>query len=527
MASSRQRKGSTRSTKTNSRRVAKPAPRKPFTVDHFRAYADLMVYDDGEKRGLEDWQVEIASDIFAGYREVWQITPEGNGKSTFIALLALYGADFSDSPWIPIGASSAKQARIVYNQAEGFVERTEGMEQRFRCFGGYKLIRSRRNGGIGIEVFAADAGTGDGVIPYPFALMDELHRTDMSLYKLWKGKLRKRGAQILAISTAGEPETPFETTRDEIRRKAKKRKRVGSHLRAEGDGLVFHEWMVPSDAACSDMKAVARANPLSTVTAKTLAEDFNSPTTDLGDWKRLKCNRATRSAQTAITDAEWDDAETEGPWVEGESTGLGLDVAWKWDTTAFTPLWCSPDWQPAIKPDKERGIKGRPPCGYRVVGPASILVPPRNGSTLHPDEIKDAFTQLAEQNQPDTVVMDTSKAEDIAAWLEEQGVTVIERGNTNLPATQDYEAVMEGLRNGTLKHTGDAGLRSHVLNAIARRLPGGDRRFDRPSTTRQNVKAQDRRVIDALTAMGMVVYISNFVSEPSRSVYEDRDLVTV
>lgn len=488
---------------TSSRRAARPP--KPFTVDHFRRYAGLLVFDDGELRDPEPWQLEIVRDLFKGFREVWEVVPEGNGKSTFFAELALYGADYSPSPWIPIGAASAKQARIIYDQAAGFVERTEGMEERFTCFGGYRLIRSRRNGGIGIEVFAADVKTGDGVIPYPYALLDEMHRQeDMRLYRLWKGKLRKRGAQILASSTAGEPETPFENTRESIRRSATKTKRKGSHLRAEGPNIVLHEWMVPSDELCSDMKAVKAANPLASIRAENLGEDFASPTLDLGDWKRLKCNRATRSALSAITDAEWDKADADREWVEGEHIDLGLDVAWKWDTTAFVPLWQGPE--------------------YRLLGPAAIVVPPRNGSTTHPDEIKGAFCEIQERNDPQTVIMDTSKAEDIAAWLEEQGVTVIERGNTNQPAVQDYEAVMDGLRNGTLKHTGHPGLRAHVLNAIARRLPGGDRRFDRPTTTRSTVKAQDRRVIDALTALGMVVYLSTMDTEPAVSVYEERDL---
>ncbi|HLF06398.1 MAG TPA: hypothetical protein VI893_04390, partial [Thermoplasmata archaeon] len=47
--------------------------------------------------------------------------------------------------------------------------------------------------------------------------------------------------------------------------------------------------------------------------------------------------------------------------------------------------------------------------------------------------------------------------------------------------------------------------RRHVLNAIARRLPGEEMRFDRPSQSR-NVRSgrQERRVIDALTAAAMV-----------------------
>jgi phage terminase large subunit-like protein len=471
-----------------------------------------MVWDDGEHRSPEDWQLEIVADIFSGYREVWQITPEGNGKSTFVSLLALYGADFSDAPWIPVGAASAKQARIIYDQAAGFVERTEGMERRFRCFGGYRLIRSLTNGGIGIEVFAADVKTGDGVIPYPYALLDELHRQDdLRLYNLWKGKLRKRGAQLLAISTAGEPETPFENTRDAIRRRASERKRDGSHLRAEGPGLVFHEWMVESDEACADMKAVKAANPLSTITAKTLAEDYASPTVDLADWKRLKCNRPTRSVQTAITDKEWDDAQTEDEIPAGEPVICGLDVAWKWDTTALVPLWVGPE--------------------YRLLGPSYVLVPPRDGSMMHPDEIKQAFEDQLESNPIEVVVMDVHHAQDIAAWIEDElGIEVIDRGQSTNFAVADYDAFMDGLRNGTLRHTGHPELRRQVLNAIARRLPGGDHRFDRVSSARASgarlaLREQDRRVIDALSAAAMAVEYSTRKAPPAQSIYEDRGLI--
>jgi hypothetical protein len=46
------------------------------------------------------------------------------------------------------------------------------------------------------------------------------------------------------------------------------------------------------------------------------------------------------------------------------------------------------------------------------------------------------------------------------------------------------------LREGWLKHTGDLGLRRHVMNAIARRMPGEKYRFDRPSRSR-NERQQD------------------------------------
>jgi phage terminase large subunit-like protein len=131
-----------------------------FTPEHFRQYVSGLTFDDGEQRDPQDWQLDVVADVFKGFPETWLIVPEGNGKSTLLAQLALYGADFSDSPWIPVGASSAKQARIIFDQAAGFVERTPWLDERFKCFGGYKLIRSLANGGIGIEVFAAEAKTG-------------------------------------------------------------------------------------------------------------------------------------------------------------------------------------------------------------------------------------------------------------------------------------------------------------------------------------------------------------------------------
>ena len=136
----------------------------------------------GRRRSPEDWQLGLAEDLFAGFKRNLWIVPEGNGKTTFVGILALYGADYTETPWIPVAASSAKQAKILYQQAAGFVNRTPGMQDRFECLDGIKLIRCLRNPGPGIEIFAYDPNTGDGIIPAPYALLDELHRhPDMRL----------------------------------------------------------------------------------------------------------------------------------------------------------------------------------------------------------------------------------------------------------------------------------------------------------------------------------------------------------
>jgi hypothetical protein len=479
---------------------------RPFTVDHFRGFSRLMVYENGQTREPEDFHLLFVEDVFKGpeiAREAWLIVGEGNAKSTLFSILGLYGLHYAPEPWIPIGAASRDQAEIIYGQAAGFVRRTPEIKPFFRAYDGYRKIMSKRNGGRGMKVYPHDPKTGDGVIPFPYALVDEPHRhPDMRLYGLWKGKLRKRGAQILLASTGGEPGTEFEDMRAAIRDSAVDRDRQGAFLRAQGNGLVIHEYMVQRDEDCSDMAAVKDANPLSSISVAGLQSEYASPTLNLGDWKRLKCNRPTRSSQTAITDGEWDDAEIHGEIPLGSSVDVGLDIAFKWDTTAAVPLWKAPK--------------------FRLLGTPKILVPPRDGSSMHPDEIKGAMLELHDDFRIETVVMDMERAADIASWIEDElDVTVIDRGQSNKLACADYEAFMKGLRNGTLKHTGDLQLRRHAMNAIARRLPGGDFRFDRPSTVRQNAKAQDRRVIDALTAAGFVVEHSER-SPTKRSVYEDR-----
>ena len=162
----------------------------------------------------------------------------------------------------------------------------------------------------------------------------------------------------------------------------------------------------------------------------------------------------------------------------------------------------------------------------RLLDKPAVLTPPRDGSSLHPDEIKSEIVEMGDRNPIEVLIMDTHRAEDIAAWCSDQGIEVIDRGQSPQFATADFAAFMDHLRNGRLKHTGDAEQRRQVLNAIARRLPGGDHRFDRPMASRGNAREQDRRVIDVLTAAAMAVEYSNRAGPPARSVYEDRDLIT-
>jgi len=337
-------------TATRSRRsVARRANPGPFTRAHFERYVSRLVLDNGDQWPIGDdpWMLDVADDLFAGYREVWLLVPEGNSKTTLMAAFGLYHLDFTPSPWVPVGAAARDQAEILFGQAAGFVERTPGLNARvyaggrFKVFEGYRKIASMVNGGRGMKVYAADKATGDGVIP-TLCLVDEPHRhKDLGLYRTWKGKLRKRQGQIVALSTAGEPGTDFEETRDTIRDAAPDREYLSEcHLRAAGPTVVMHEFKVPHPDKARDLRIVKMANPLSVITEQDLREKLESPTLDFGeDWLRLTCNIPARSSHAAITETEWDNALRDEEIPKDEPIDLGADIAWKHDTTAFVPLW--------------------------------------------------------------------------------------------------------------------------------------------------------------------------------------------
>lgn len=466
---------------------------KPFTLEHFQGWARTLILDSGDPWELDDYQILFVQDLFDGFKLVMLIVPEGNGKTTLVSGLSLYHIQHRRSGFVPLAAASREQTEWIYRQAEGFVFRSEeeGTLPRglFTCLEGYRRIRCDPMGSR-IQVFAAEARTSDGIIPTQPTL-DELHNhKDLALYRRWLGKLGKRDAQLVAISTAGEVGSEFEEERERLRREATDRQEEETFLRAVGmrgetKQYALHDWSVPESGDIDDLELVARANPSRRITVETLAAK-RELMPHVPHWSRFTCNRPTRSTFAAIAEREWFAAQVSLlEWPEGVPITAGLDVAWTRDTTALVGLWIR---------DRE----------FRLFGPATILEPPGDGTMLDPRMIERAIVELHQRNPIATLVMDTSSAMETAAWVEsELGIPVVDRQQTNPLAALDYERFTEALRQGWLHHVGDEGLTDHVLNAIATILPLGDLRFDRPHRSRASTDAQRRRVIDALAAAAM------------------------
>lgn len=494
---------------TTSRRSARAL--EPNTVEHFRAYCSKLRLDNGQRFELEPFQEEIAADIFAGFSEVWVVIPEGNGKTTFMAALALYHGDYTESAFVPIGASSREQAEIMYRQAEGLVYRTPGLRDRFKCQEGYRRIKCLRSGGR-IQVYAADDRTADGIIP-TLALIDEPHRMrNLRLYRTWKGKLLKRNGQIGAISTAGEPGGEFEDTRANMRRSATDVKVDGCHTRAASEDAVLHDWAVPKASQAEDMKVVAEANPLASLTPEVLRRKRESPTMTREHWLRFVCNLATSLDGNGVLPEEWDALAEPGLVPDRDADGFGfIDVGWKIDTTGIgVLLWES----------NER----------RVIADTVVLEPPVDES-----QIVEAILDRHERypRLRGWVMDPNAGAQQMAQLLEkgehplqvERGVGPIEfiaHSQDNAPMSQGAARVDEAIRNGWLVHNGDRALRSHVLNAVRKSTAAEKYRFDRPRDAQG--EKRKRYPIDLLT--GVVIGHNVAVDDLDHSsAYEDRGLL--
>jgi phage terminase large subunit-like protein len=457
----------------------------PFTLEHFRAWAFDLILDTDERWVLEPFQEDFVRDVFSGFRISWLVVPEGNGKTTLLAGLALYHCEFTRNAYVAVAASTRDQAEWIYRQAEAFVNNSE-RDGEFRCLEGYRRIRFDATGSR-IQVFAADDRSGDGAIATLY-MLDELHRhKNLALYRTWSGKLRKRDGQLLAISTAGEVGSEFEEERTRFRQSAERVEVDGARTRAVKAHAVLHDWALGETDDPEDLVAVEAANPFSGISVEDLEQKRDLPGMTPGHWARFTCNRASRMESAAIQEGEWHNAAVNDRIPEGQPIWLGLDLGWVYDTTALVPLWIR---------DPE----------FRLLGKATILEPPRDGNQLDAHLVEKALLETHARNPIHTVVMDMTNGEQLSQWIQEHlDARVVDRKQTNSLAVLDYFRFMEALREGWLHHTGDPGLTSHALNAIAVVLPGGDTKFYRPKESRTVNQTLSRlRVIDALVAAAMV-----------------------
>lgn len=465
-------------------------PLAALTIDHFRAYSALMHLDTGEPADWEPWQLDVFADALGDARELWAVVPESSGKTTMLACFALYHVDHVDGASVPIAARDRDQANLLLGVAGGIVRRSPGMAQRFQLrVHGLRVIRAHRTGGE-IKVYASTEAAGDGIIP-TLAILDELHlHRDLALYATWRGKLGKRDAQLLVISTAGDPDGEFEEARDRARENADDIQVTGSHTRSQRGRVIVHDWALPHGDDPLDVDKVLAAQASTRITREDLLDKLSAPGFRRSSWLRRTCNRPSREHTVAIAEADWLACAVPDCRVPDDCPNpvIGVDLGWRADTTGIL-------------------LAGRATHGDlhgRIVVDSEVheVRPPEDGTSTRLEAVLGPIVRLA-MRFPDVekvqVAMDPSheghvleqalEDPDMLARLLDLDPDQLDELPTieviaipqRVPALVRMTArTLEAVRDRVLAQPDSPALTRHLMAGALKTMPLGDVRFDRP-----------------------------------------------
>ena len=460
----------TRSPKSTSSPAAEPP------ADELEAFArfcsNALTTEDGSPFALEPFQLEILADYFAGVREIVVLLPKKNGKSSLVGALALWHLLSTPFAEALIVAAARDQAGIVMRQVTGFIRRSPQLRSRLKIV--QREIRNLELDGR-LRVLASDVDTVDGQLP-TFVAVDELHRHKRAeLYGVLRDGLGPRAGQLVAISTAGDDE---DTPLGRLRARAYELgtlTRDGVHRHARTPSFAFHEWALDPDDDVHDLELVKQANPL--VPLEELRERHDSPTMADWQWKRFACGIWAQGEFGAFQAHEWAACGVAALEIPEDAIGpfVGVDLGWKWDTTALVEVWIvGGGWKPS--PDGRREWVRNEETPMIYVGPAVVLVPPRDGSSLSVDAVFDACADAAERSPGATFVLDPQAGgEHLAQRLDVEldDCRVATHSQSNLAMTRASTRLAEAVASGRLRHAGDPLLTSHVLNCGVRQIGEG------------------------------------------------------
>jgi phage terminase large subunit-like protein len=463
---------------------------EPLEVEQFAGFCSELRLEDGSAMVLEPFQRRMVADYFAGTTETLILVSKKNGKSSLLAALSLYHLVVTPDAECVIAAASRDQAAIMLKQARGFIRRSESlgrlMEVKQR-----EIVSTVDDGRI--RILAADADTADGVIP-TLALVDELHRhRSADLYGVFRDGLGPRNGRMITISTAGDDDmSPLGL----MRKAALEMPGLlveGSYryARSPDGSYAMHEWALDPTADRHDLTVVKLANPASWQTVEALRRRHDSPSMTAAQWARFACGVWMREEDSAISSTEWAAcAQHYQPIPAGEAIRVGVDLGWKWDTTAIVPHHMSAE-------------------GVATVGDPVIVVPPRDGTSTLKESILAPILELAERFHVLEVVIDPAAGgEQLAQELEAHGVEVVAYSQKPAPMSLAAERLTAAIRGRTIRHPDVHDFNSQVLAASRRSTAGEAWSF---------VKPKSRRPIDGVVALAMVhsIAVEAFAKPPT------------
>lgn len=294
----------------------------------------------GKPVKLLDWQRHLIREG-EGKRMIWLEIPRKNGKSAFIAMLAvahmLEGFKNNSNPQVILAAATREQAGILFGYVRNMILLNPQLQKVLEPF--RKEIRLKGRPGY-LKTITSDGGSNHGLNP-SLILADEIHSwNEVKGPELWEAlrtSMAARPSKFVAITTAGSAYSFAHKWHEYAERVAEQPEIDPSWLTiiyGAGDEEDPH-----------DPKVWAKANPSLgvTVSMKYLEELSNTAKHDeptLLSLRKLHLNQWAGSAQPYIELSKWLKCQSGKPKsLDKWRCFLGVDLAAVNDFTAYAVVY--------------------------------------------------------------------------------------------------------------------------------------------------------------------------------------------
>ena len=293
----------------------------------------------GKPVKLMDWQRHLIREG-EGKRMVWLEIPRKNGKSAFIAMIAiahmLEGYKNNSNPQVVLAAATREQAAILFGYVRNMVLYNPELQKVLEPY--RKEIRLKGKPGF-LKTLTSDGGSNHGLNPSKI-ICDEVHAWNEvkgpDLWEALRTSMAARDSQMIAITTAGSAYS-F----------AHKWHEYAVRVREQPE--IDPSWLTIIYGANDeedphDPKVWAKANPSLgiTVSMRYLEEMSNTAKHDeptLLSLRKLHLNQWAGSAQPYIELHRWLKCTVKKKNVDGWRCFLGVDLAAVNDFTAYAVVY--------------------------------------------------------------------------------------------------------------------------------------------------------------------------------------------
>lgn len=416
-------------------------------------FRDCLTHVEGELGGkplvLAPWQAAIVANLVGWkrpngkrrYREAFIYVPRGNGKTTFMAglALALLIIDCEQAAQMYFAASDAEQAALAYTIACGMIENEDSFADLlkvYRALGARSIVYEEYRSAL--KVISSEAKGKHGFSPSLY-VVDELHAL---------GDLGSDLVDVLQTGTLkrSQPLGILITTADWDRPSICNEKLDA--FRAVRDGEVDDPASLPvifetlEDADWTDEAVWRTANPgwdTMPHMREYMQREFLKAQRQSrleNTFKRLHLNMRTKQSSRWLSMDEWDDCRVEfdEDWLIGRECVAGVDLASKRDLTALVLVgrdedeggefvWAMPYFWVPETTAKQRDVDGRAPSLVAYAQSGFLNLSP--GASTNFGQMRAEICRLRDKGvKIREVAFDPYNAGEIQQHLEAEGFTV-------------------------------------------------------------------------------------------------------